>query len=90
MTKVTFLVKEQNVSVVSTDVNGISLCLYYLRYILAQLVFMHNIWHGRRAHWVKYENINNPDLDGMSLASFAKVGQYSRLLMRHRPICLDL
>ena len=25
---------------------------------------------GRTAHWVKYENINNSDLDGMSLASF--------------------
>ena len=34
---------------------------------------MHKIWQaGRRAHWVKYKNINNSDLDGifMSLASF--------------------
>ena len=33
---------------------------------------MHNIWPGRRAHWVKYKNINNSDLDGMSLASFCQ------------------
>ena len=25
---------------------------------------MHKIWPGRKAHWVKYENINNSDLDG--------------------------
>ena len=36
---------------------------------------MHKIWPGRRAHKVKYENINYSDLDSMSLASFAKVGQ---------------
>ena len=29
---------------------------------------MHKVWSGRRAHEVKYENINN--LDDMSLASF--------------------
>ena len=23
---------------------------------------MHEIWHGRRAHWVKYKNSNNSDL----------------------------
>ena len=33
-------------------------------------LFMHKIWPGRRAHWVKCENINNSDLDGMPLASF--------------------
>ena len=33
---------------------------------------MHKIWPGRRAHWVKYKNINNLDLDGMSLASFCQ------------------
>ena len=33
---------------------------------------MHKIWPGRRAHWVKYKNINNSDLDGMSLASFCQ------------------
>ena len=32
------------------------------------------IWPGRRAHWVKYENIKS-NLDGMPLAPFAKVGQ---------------
>ena len=29
------------------------------------------IWPGRRAHWVKYENIKS-NLDGMSLASFCQ------------------
>ena len=73
MTKETFLVKEQNVSVISTvayhDVSpNISLGRIS--------VYMHEIWPGRRAHYVKYENIIiNSDLDGMSLASFAKVGQ---------------
>ena len=33
---------------------------------------MHTIWPGRRAHQVKYETINNSDLDGMSLASFCQ------------------
>ena len=33
---------------------------------------MHKIWPGRRAHWVKYENINNSNLNGMSLASFCQ------------------
>ena len=42
------------------------------RYLLAGRVFMHKIWPGRRAHWVKYESINNSDLDGMSLASFCQ------------------
>ena len=40
--------------------------------LLAGWVFMHKIWPGRRAHCVKYENINNSDLDGMSLASFCQ------------------
>ena len=35
-------------------------------------VFMHTIWPGRRAHWVKYDNISNSDLDGMSFASFCQ------------------
>ena len=33
---------------------------------------MHTIWPGRRAHWVKYDNISNSDLDCMSLASFCQ------------------
>ena len=33
---------------------------------------MHKIWPGRRAHWIKCENINNSDLDAMSLASFCQ------------------
>ena len=33
---------------------------------------MHKIWPGKRALDVKYENINNSDLDGMSLASFCQ------------------
>ena len=33
---------------------------------------MHKIWPGRRAHWVKYKNINSSDLDGMLLASFCQ------------------
>ena len=40
---------------------------------------MHKIWPGRRAHYVECENINNSDLDGVSLTHllpFAKVGQY--------------
>ena len=41
-------------------------------YLLAGWVFMHRIWPGRRAHWVNDENINNLDLDGISLASFCQ------------------
>ena len=33
---------------------------------------MHKIRPGKRAHWVKYENINSLDFDGMSLASFCQ------------------
>ena len=35
-------------------------------------MFMHKTWPRRRAHHVKYENIHNSDLDGMSLASFCQ------------------
>ena len=35
-------------------------------------MFLHEIWPGRRAHYVNYENINNSNLDGMSLASFCQ------------------
>ena len=38
---------------------------------------MHKFWPGRRAHQVKYENINNSDLDGVSLASFCQSRQCS-------------
>ena len=68
VTKVTFLVKEQTVSVISTDVNGISWCLTYIS--LSRMSV--KIWPGRRAHWVKYKNINNLDLDGMLLAPFCQ------------------
>ena len=44
----------------------------YPTYFLAGLVFMHKIWPGRRAHWVKYEYINNSDLGGMSLSSLCQ------------------
>ena len=63
------LVKEQNVSVIPTDVNGISWCL--TQHIVGW-VFMHKIWPARRAHWVQCKNINNSDLDSMSLASFCQ------------------
>ena len=68
MTKVTFLVKEQKVSVISTDVNGIMMS--YLTYLIAcrMSVKVYKICPGRKAQWVKYENIYDSDLDGMSLA----------------------
>ena len=44
----------------------------YLTYLLVGCVFLHEIWPGRRAHYVNYENINNSNLDGMSLASFCQ------------------
>ena len=44
----------------------------YLTYLLVGRVFLHEIWPGRRAHYVNYENINNSNLDGMSLASFCQ------------------
>ena len=44
----------------------------YLIYLLVGWVFLHEIWPGRRAHYVNYENINNSNLDGMSLASFCQ------------------
>ena len=40
--------------------------------ICSRMSVMHKIWHGRRAHKAKHENINNSDLDGMSLASFCQ------------------
>ena len=36
---------------------------------------MHKIWPGRRAYLGKYENVNNSDFDGMSLASFCQKGR---------------
>ena len=57
-----------------------NIMMSYLTYLLAGWVFMHKIWPGRRAHWVKYRNINNSDLDGMSLASFCQ----SRAVWRWR------
>ena len=44
----------------------------YLTYLLVGWVFLHEIWPGRRAHYVNYENINNSNLDDMSLASFCQ------------------
>ena len=46
----------------------------YITHLLAgwMLLFMQKIWPGRWPHWVKYRNINNSDLDGMSLASFCQ------------------
>ena len=44
----------------------------YLTYLLVGRVFLHEIWPGRRAHYVNYENISNSNLDGMSLASFCQ------------------
>ena len=38
---------------------------------------MHKNWPRRRAHQITHENINDSNFDGMSLASFAKVGQSS-------------
>ena len=35
-------------------------------------MFLHEIWPERRAHYVNYENINNSNFDGMSLASFCQ------------------
>ena len=55
----------------------------YLTYLLAGWVFMHNIWPGRRAHWVQYETVNNSNLDGVChLLPFAKVGQYTPYISR--------
>ena len=44
----------------------------HLTYLLVGWVFRHEIWPGRRAYYVNYENINNSNLDGMSLASFCQ------------------
>ena len=49
-----------------------NIMMSYLTYLLAGWGFMHKIWPGRRAHWVKYKNINNLDLDGISLALFCQ------------------
>ena len=49
----------------------------YLTYLLAGWVFMHKTWPGRKAHYKKYENLNNWDLQMVChLLPFAKVGQY--------------
>ena len=39
---------------------------------LSRMSVMYNIWPGRKIHWVKHENINISDLDGMSFASFCQ------------------
>ena len=44
----------------------------YLTDLLVGWLFLHEIWPGRKAHYVNYENINNSNLDGMSLASFCQ------------------
>ena len=49
-----------------------NIMMSYLTYLLVGWVFLHEIWPGRRAHYVNYENINNSNLDGMSLASFCQ------------------
>ena len=49
-----------------------NIMMSYLTYLLVGWVFLHEIWPGRRAHCVNYENINNSNLDGMSLASFCQ------------------
>ena len=51
-----------------------------LTFLLAGCMFMHKICPGRRAHSVKYENINNSDLDGMSLASFCQSSNERRVV----------
>ena len=49
-----------------------NIMMSYLTYLLVGWVFLHEIWPGRRAHYVNYENIDNSNLDGMSLASFCQ------------------
>ena len=49
-----------------------NIMMSYLTYFLAGWVFMHTIWPGRRVQQAKYENINNSNFDGMSLASFCQ------------------
>ena len=53
----------------------------YLTYLLARQVFIHKILTWKKSTLGKYENINNSDLDGMSLASFCQskaVGHFIR------------
>ena len=50
-----------------------NITMSYVTYLLAGWVFMHKIWPKKKSTLqVKYENINNSDLDGMSLASFCQ------------------
>ena len=42
----------------------------YLTQLLISRMSMHRILPGWKAYWVKYKNISNSDLDGLSLASF--------------------
>ena len=49
-----------------------NIMMSYLTYLLAGWVFMDKMWCWRRAHWVKYKNINNSDFDGMPLVSFCQ------------------
>ena len=44
----------------------------YLTYLLVGCVFLHEILPGKLAHYVNCENINNSNLDDMSLASFCQ------------------
>ena len=60
-------------------------------YLLVGWVFLHEIWPGRRAHYVNYENINNSNFDGMSLASFCQSrAAYISLSINHTVLSAEL
>ena len=52
-----------------------NIMMSYLTYLLVGWVFLHESWL-KKSSLCEYENINNSNLDGMSLASFCQVGQY--------------
>ena len=73
-----------------------NIMMSYLTYLLVGWVFLHEIWPGRRAHYVNYKNINNSNLDGMSLTSFCQSravwcsGSRSRLAIRRSGVRIPL
>ena len=56
MTKVTILVKEQNVSVISTDVNGISLCITNIFSEISRMSVLHRFLAWKKSTLGKIRN----------------------------------
>ena len=71
--KMTFLVNEQNVSVMYIDINAITLCLD-LNIFQLGWVFLLQTRNGSRICLVQFKNITFSDFGDLSLASYCQNG----------------